>query len=160
MLLRYKTALLSKFLNRWFLRHLKWSTFSFCLSRAHVSKCWHYGLLFLWSQSWQIGTPPTGGQDGMRLSRRSRIGHTFLTHSFILAGDCPPQCEHCQCKLAACHILVRCPHLRPVRDGVFGNEAVIESFRFHPQTHYTKLEGNQFLPEIHFSFLTRSLSLF
>ena len=47
----------------------------------------------------------------LRLSRRDKIilchsciGHTLLTHSFILAGVCPPQWE------VDGHILVRCPH--------------------------------------------------
>ena len=60
-------------------------------------------------------------------------GYTFLTHSFILAGECPRQCEHSQCVLTVSHILMRCPHLKPVRDGVFRNEGVMESFRFHSQ---------------------------
>ena len=28
---------------------------------------------------------------------RARIGHTYMTHSYILKKDPPPQCEHCQC---------------------------------------------------------------
>ena len=30
---------------------------------------------------------------------RARIGHTHLTHSYILKNDPPPQCEHRQCIL-------------------------------------------------------------
>ena len=30
---------------------------------------------------------------------RARIGHTYVTHSYILKKDPPPQCEHCQCIL-------------------------------------------------------------
>ena len=37
---------------------------------------------------------------------RARIGHTHLTHSYILRKDPPPQCEHCQCILTVRHILV------------------------------------------------------
>ena len=73
-------------------------------------------------------------QDAMRVILcHFHIGHTFLTDTFILAGDHAPQCEHCQCILTVCHILVRSPHLKLVRDGVFGNEGVMETFRFHPQ---------------------------
>ena len=38
------------------------------------------------------------GRDAIVLCH-SCIGHTILTHSFILAGDRSPQCEHCQCIL-------------------------------------------------------------
>ena len=35
---------------------------------------------------------------------RARIGHTYMTHSYILKKDPPPQCEHCQCILTVRHI--------------------------------------------------------
>ena len=38
----------------------------------------------------------------------ARIGHTHLTHSYILRKDPLPQCEHCQCVLTVRHILVKC----------------------------------------------------
>ena len=38
-----------------------------------------------------------------------RIGHTYLTHSFLLKGGSPPLCDHCQEQLSVEHILVRCP---------------------------------------------------
>ena len=41
---------------------------------------------------------------------RARIGHTHLTHSYILRKDPPPLCEHSQCILTVCHILVECNH--------------------------------------------------
>ena len=36
----------------------------------------------------------------------AHIGHTHLTHSYILSKDPLPQCEHCQCILTVCHILM------------------------------------------------------
>ena len=41
---------------------------------------------------------------------RGRIGHTHLTHSYILKKDIPPQCERCQYILTVRHILVECNH--------------------------------------------------
>ena len=41
---------------------------------------------------------------------RAHIGHTHLTHSYILKKDPPPQYEHCQCILTMRHILVECNH--------------------------------------------------
>ena len=37
--------------------------------------------------------------------RRVRIGHTHLTHCFLLKGEDPPQCKVCDCYLTVTHIL-------------------------------------------------------
>ena len=63
---------------------------------------------------------------------RARIGHTHLTHSYILRKDPPPLCEHCQCILTVRHILVECNHFAQERKDIFGIRVVVESFRFHP----------------------------
>ena len=55
-----------------------------------------------------------------------------MTHSYILRKDPPPQCEHCQCILTVCHILVECNLLNQERKGIFGRRDVVESLRFHP----------------------------
>ena len=47
---------------------------------------------------------------------RSRLGHTYLTHSYILRNDPPPQCEHCQCILTVRHILAECNHFARERE--------------------------------------------
>ena len=60
----------------------------------------------------------------------ARIGHTHLTHSYILRKDPPPQCEHCQCILTVRHILVECNHFAQERKDIFGKRDVVESFRF------------------------------
>ena len=61
-----------------------------------------------------------------------RISHTHLTHSYILRKDPPHQCEHCQCILTVCHILVECNHFAQERKDIFGRRDVVESLRFHP----------------------------
>ena len=63
---------------------------------------------------------------------RARIGHTHLTHSYILRKDPPPLCEHCQCILTVRHILVECNHFAQERKDIFGRRDVVESFRCHP----------------------------
>ena len=50
----------------------------------------------------------------------ARIDHIYMTHSYILKKDPPPQCEHCQCILTVCHILVECNHLAQTRNDIFG----------------------------------------
>ena len=63
---------------------------------------------------------------------RARIGHTHLTHSYILRKDPPPQCEHCRCILTVRHNLVECNHFARERKDAFGRRDVMKSFRFHP----------------------------
>ena len=57
---------------------------------------------------------------------RARIGHTHLTHSYILRKDPPPQCEHCQCILTVRHILMECNHFTQERKDIFGRRDVVE----------------------------------
>jgi len=45
------------------------------------------------------------------LLNRLRIGHTRLTHSFLLSGDDLPEYGTCQCPLIVKHILVECVDL-------------------------------------------------
>ena len=58
---------------------------------------------------------------------RARIGHTHLTHSYILRKDAPLQCI-----LTVRHILMECNHFARERKDIFGRRNVVESFRFHP----------------------------
>ena len=39
---------------------------------------------------------------------RLRIGHTYLTHKFLLEGSGAPECDHCDSPLSVEHILVHC----------------------------------------------------
>ena len=58
--------------------------------------------------------------------------HTYLTHSYILKKDPPPQCEYGQCILTVCHILVECNCLTQTRNYIFGRCGVVES-SIHPE---------------------------
>ena len=58
---------------------------------------------------------------------RACIGHTYLTHSYILRKDPPPQCI-----LTVRHILVEWNHFARERKDIFDRRDVVESFRFHP----------------------------
>ena len=54
------------------------------------------------------------------LLNRLRIGHTRLTHSFLLSGDDDlPECGTCQCPLTVKHILIECVDLNDVRNKHF-----------------------------------------
>ena len=39
---------------------------------------------------------------------RLKLGHSYLTHSYLLKGDPPPECVTCDCHLTISHILVDC----------------------------------------------------
>ena len=50
---------------------------------------------------------------------RLRIGHTRLTHSFLLSGGDIPECGTCQCPFTVKHILVECVDLNDLRNKHF-----------------------------------------
>ena len=53
------------------------------------------------------------------LINRLRIGHTRLTHSYLLLSDDQPECGTCQCPLTVKHILIECVDLNHVRNKYF-----------------------------------------
>ena len=75
---------------------------------------------------------------------RTRIGHTYMNHSYILKKDTPPQCEHCHCILTLRHILVECNHLARTRNDIFGRCGVVESIQFHRELVLTFLTDSEF----------------
>ena len=48
-------------------------------------------------------------------NRRLRIGHTRLTHSYLLNRQDQPECSHCHCALTVAHVLLECNHYNVVR---------------------------------------------
>ena len=62
------------------------------------------------------------------LLNRLRIGHTRLTHSFLLSGDDLPKCGTCQCPLTVKHILVDCVDLKDVRNKLFVASSIKDLF--------------------------------
>jgi ribonuclease HI len=76
-----------------------------------------------WQQSWDAEVrnklhgvqPRIGSARAYRLPRRDeviihrlRIGHTHLTHSYLLKGESPPMCIACQAPLTVQLILIDC----------------------------------------------------
>ena len=39
---------------------------------------------------------------------RLKLGHSYLTHSYLLNGEPPPECVTCNCRLTISHILLDC----------------------------------------------------
>ena len=50
---------------------------------------------------------------------RLRIGHTRLTHGFLMSGDHQPFCEDCLVPLTVRHLMVECPSLLDERERHF-----------------------------------------
>jgi hypothetical protein len=52
---------------------------------------------------------------------RLRIGHSKLTHSYLLNKEFQPGCISCNCPLSIYHILLECCDYTPIRIRLFGN---------------------------------------
>ncbi|KAG1660326.1 hypothetical protein GQR58_022067 [Nymphon striatum] len=50
---------------------------------------------------------------------RLRVGHTYLTHSFLLRNEAQPVCGRCQQPLTVRHVLVDCVALTSVRSRFY-----------------------------------------
>jgi len=62
------------------------------------------------------------------LLNRLRIGHTRLTHSFLILGDDLAECGTCQWPLTVKHILVECVDLNDVRNKHFVASSIKDLF--------------------------------
>ena len=66
---------------------------------------------------------------GSVLLNRLRIGHSRLTHSYLLCGDAPPTCQSCGIPLTVKHILVECTNTRDIREKYFTMSSVSDLFK-------------------------------
>ena len=91
----------------------------------------------VWQQSWSDPANQTNklftikpglGEwlPGLRTNRREeiilarlRIGHSHITHSYLLKGEEEPQCIPCNAPLTVNHIFVDCVDLAPTRQRYF-----------------------------------------
>ena len=60
-------------------------------------------------------TPPNLSRRQNIAITRIRIGHTLLTHSFLISKDQPPICNTCQTRITIRHIFEECPIHEPTR---------------------------------------------
>ena len=59
---------------------------------------------------------------------RLRIGHTFITHSFLLKGEDWPMCIPCQEPFSVKHFLLDCTHFRIIRSRFYRVNILKELF--------------------------------
>ena len=62
------------------------------------------------------------------LINRLRIGHTRLTHSYLLSGDDQRVCSACQFPLTVKHFFVECVNLAAIRSRYFGASSMKDVF--------------------------------
>ena len=64
---------------------------------------------------------------------RIRIGHTFLTHMYLLKGEDQPECVGCQHPLTVKHILLDCIDFSHIRSKYYNVSSMSELFdKIHP----------------------------
>ncbi|WP_419584585.1 hypothetical protein, partial [Thiolapillus sp.] len=77
---------------------------------------------------------------------RLHIGHSYLTHSFILRKEEAPVCVACNVVLTVKHILIECADLLEIRKKYFEEKSLYSLFR-------------NVIPEVVFDFL-REIGVF
>ena len=102
----------------------------------------------VWQQSWSDPANQTNklftikpglGEllPGLRTNRRKRkeiilarlrIGHSHITHSYLLKGEEEPQCIPCNAPLTINHVLVDCVDLAPTRQTYFHVDSLTTLF--------------------------------
>ena len=55
---------------------------------------------------------------------RLRIGHSHLTHSYLLKGEDPPRCVICNCTITIKHILLDCPDFAQSRSKFYHSQTL------------------------------------
>jgi len=60
--------------------------------------------------------------------RRLHIGHTRLSHSYLLSREDQPLCSSCGCVLTIVHLLIECPLYTTVRRKYFSVLSMAELF--------------------------------
>lgn len=105
--------------------------------RKHVKEVWQEQwnscvLNKLHSIQPQLGPWPFSSRQFRReeaVLARLRIGHTYITHSFLLKGDPIPQCIPCHCPLNVKHILIDCIDFAHIRSRYFNVGSMEDLFK-------------------------------
>ena len=66
-------------------------------------------------------------QDAVVLKRLC-IGHSRLTHSYLLNRQDQPECSHCDCALTVAHVLLECNHYNVLRQKYFNDSSSHQLF--------------------------------
>ena len=74
-------------------------------------------------QSWATSYHPTRKKE--IILARLRIGHTRLTHGYLMERGVQPYCEDCLVPLTVAHILTECPSLSDARSLSMGADGLV-----------------------------------
>ncbi|KAG1713964.1 hypothetical protein GQR58_002025 [Nymphon striatum] len=80
---------------------------------------------------------------------RLRVGHTYLTHSFLLRNEAQPVCGRCQLPLTVRHVLVDCAALTSVRSRFYSPPPWEEFFQEPPKSikaAYLNVSVDKYIP--------------
>jgi len=109
---------------------------------VHMLLCC-FSILFLWQAEWDGSTsnklhsvkPSLRYCNFVHLNhwdavilRRLRIGHTRLTHQYLLRREEPPQWPSCNCALTVVDIILECQQYNSVRQKYFSVPTLKELF--------------------------------
>ncbi len=61
---------------------------------------------------------------------RIRLGHTYLTHRYLLNREGQPECVGCACPLTVQHIMIDCVEFAYIRSRFFNVRNMKDSLRF------------------------------
>ena len=105
----------------------------------------HSYIFSKWQSSWNnasfnklreikptLGEWPQGNRPVRReevVLSRCRIGHTRLTHSYLLKKEDQPECIACQAPLTIKHILIDCVDFAPIRSLYFNVQSLKDLFQ-------------------------------
>ena len=108
--------------------------------KPHIRKYFKDKWQTLWDESLpnklhdimpELGEWPEGCREHRReeiVLARARIGHTYLTHSYLLKDEPVPECIPCQSTLSVKHILIDCIDFQDTRRRYFNVESTSELF--------------------------------
>jgi len=75
-----------------------------------------------------IGCPQTNRKEETVMARL-HIGHSFITHSFLVKGEEPPMCIGCDKRLTIEHIILTCSDFIEIRESHFTAKSLCMLFQ-------------------------------
>ena len=81
-----------------------------------------------WDDRRALRGSPLGRKEDTVLTRL-RIGHSFLTHAFLLRNEEPPECHACAAPYTAKHVLVECADFADTRNKYYQVSTLGKLFR-------------------------------
>merc|ERR1711868_255344 len=62
---------------------------------------------------------------------RLRLGHSRLTHSFLITRSPRPRCKFCRAELTIKHLMIRCRSITHIRRKYFSQNTMFDIFKYN-----------------------------